>query len=303
MRNVRALALVATIILVITGVFLLDLKVLTHQSQPPDNSWVYQISNNAFGKFSQGCQDGALEVIFSHIGTKLMYFVEFGYRADGGNSPNTKLLSTRGWTGLLLDINNEDPTINLHRETITSSNVVAIFEKYNVPIEVDYVSIDIDSTDAWVFEALASSKFRPRVFTVEYNAHWEVPLAWTVSKNYSPIGSGHCEVYGASLQTLNIIGEDNGYFLVYVESSLDAFFIRKDLLPGFHPIPVSSWAHLTGVNLHGLCEGVKTKRWDHVIEWRTWRIMKSLEEAHRQAMLQKKRHNLGRNTAIMLCSK
>jgi hypothetical protein len=57
-------------------------------------------------------------------------------------------------------------------DCLSSANIVSLFEKYKVPLEADYVSIDIDSTDLWVFRAiLASKKFRPRVFSVEYNAN------------------------------------------------------------------------------------------------------------------------------------
>jgi hypothetical protein len=46
-------------------------------------------------------------------------------------------------------------------------NIVDIFKKHDVPREPDYVSIDIDSYDIWLFKALVSGGFRPRVLTVE----------------------------------------------------------------------------------------------------------------------------------------
>ena len=40
------------------------------------------------------------------------------------------------------------------------------FQKHNVPIELDYLSIDIDSADLWVMRSILSV-YRPRVITVE----------------------------------------------------------------------------------------------------------------------------------------
>ena len=47
-----------------------------------------------------------------------------------------------------------------------------LFRQHGVSIEVDYVSIDIDSFDLWVLRALLASEFRPRVLTVEYNSNF-----------------------------------------------------------------------------------------------------------------------------------
>lgn len=98
---------------------------------------------------------------------------ECGYDADdlaGGGGSNTHHLRAHyGWTGLLLDRGHANASINLHRELISSRNVLELFRKHGVPLEPDYVSIDIDSTDLWVLRALLASPVRPRVVSVEYN--------------------------------------------------------------------------------------------------------------------------------------
>ena len=48
-------------------------------------------------------------------------------------------------------------SINLHKELVYSHNIVALLEKYGVPKHLDYVSIDVDSTDIWLVEALLRS--------------------------------------------------------------------------------------------------------------------------------------------------
>ncbi len=50
------------------------------------------------------------------------------------------------------------PHYSLHMTlALSSANIVSLFEKYKVPFAADYVSIDIDSTDLWIFRAILAS--------------------------------------------------------------------------------------------------------------------------------------------------
>ena len=132
-------------------------------------------SRQGTGK-SQGGQDARLHQIFAAIGVLNRSYVEFGYQ--GRSTSNTFALWKDGWNGLLLDGNprwvskTDDSKSNLHRAKITSRSIVRLFRRHGVPLEVDYVSIDIDSYDLWVLRALLGSEYRPRVLTVEYNSNF-----------------------------------------------------------------------------------------------------------------------------------
>merc|ERR1711862_341127 len=60
-----------------------------------------------------------------------------------------------------------------YTRSFTPASIVSVFQKYGVPREPDYVSIDIDSYDLQVLLAL-TEVYRPRVLTVEYNAQWSL---------------------------------------------------------------------------------------------------------------------------------
>lgn len=93
---------------------------------------------------SQGQQDGIVRSVLAAIGETNRYYVEIGFNSfthHGGSGSNTFALHQRGWRGLLLDGVFENPDINLHKEFVTSLNVVELFKKYSVPMEPDYVSI------------------------------------------------------------------------------------------------------------------------------------------------------------------
>ncbi len=203
-------------------------------SKPTDGSdWPLLTSSKSkrFKDGSQGGQDGILEWIFKNIGTTNKYFIEFGFNTntwEGGTGPNCRILSQQqGWTGLLLDGSHENLSINLHRHYLYDHNIISIFRLYQVPLVPDYVSIDLDSIDIWIFKAIITSPFRPRVISVEYNCVY--PLLFSLTATKTNQFQGH-PLMGSSLLALNLVAEPAGYVLIATELCLDAFFVRKDLL-------------------------------------------------------------------------
>jgi hypothetical protein len=123
-------------------------------------------------KSQQGIQPYILEQIFNFVTPKHKFFVEFGFDAgsyERSMGANTVLMHRAGWQGLLMDRTSNNPKINLHRAKVTPENIVSLLELYNVPHDVDYISIDIDSVDAFVFYEILASAYSPSVVTVEYN--------------------------------------------------------------------------------------------------------------------------------------
>jgi len=156
---------------------------------------------------------------------------------------NTQLLHERGWHGLLFDGDHEAAQDNLHKEFITPENIVSLFEKYSVPEEPDYVSIDMDSCDLWVFLNL-TEHFRPRVFTIEYNSNYNFDESVT-NRCVNSAGERYVwnsdDMYGASLAAIQKAAEQRGYTMVYVESHLDAFLVRRDLVCKGKEVPFETF--------------------------------------------------------------
>lgn len=114
---------------------------------------------------------------------------------------------------------------------ITAENIAGLFREFKVPQEVDYVSIDIDSCDVYVFYALVSSEFRPRVLTVEYNSNFHYNDFTTRKCGPNVDSSWHNDnLYGASLEAVNLAARKKGYTPVYIAPDLDVFLVRDDLL-------------------------------------------------------------------------
>ena len=194
---------------------------------------------------SQGSQDGVLKALFEDLGNVNHEFVEFGFNSktyEGGSGANTLQLQRRGWHGLLMDGGYENVSIHLYRELLGPHGIVHLLQKHGVSKNVDYMSIDFDSFDLWVFRAVVQSAWRPRVLTVEYNPcfPFNSTLALQFPKEDSFWQPGD-KVWGASLGALDLIARENGYTMVYVVTGLDAFFVRNDVLAQREVKPLSSW--------------------------------------------------------------
>jgi len=187
---------------------------------------------------SQNGEDGILQAIFQAIGTTNRVFVEFG--CEDARECNAAYLLEQGWHGLLMDGGgiSRNPRAVVHKEFITAENINMLLQKYGMPEAFDFLSIDIDGNDYWVWKAMTC---RPRVVVVEYNASYPPPHRKTIvyDPNFRWTGTDY---FGASLRALKELGEQKGYTLVYCENTgANAFFIATAALPaGFVPKPLEA---------------------------------------------------------------
>jgi hypothetical protein len=119
--------------------------------------------------YSQNAEDGILLKLLESIGSTNKFYVEFG--VESGVECNTRVLrELLGFTGLLMDSENENIDINLKKEFITADNILSLFRKHKVPKSFDVLSVDIDMFDWWILlRILRDGMYRPRVIIVETN--------------------------------------------------------------------------------------------------------------------------------------
>lgn len=182
------------------------------------------------------------------------FCVEIGFNSNtllGGSGSNcANLICNHGWSYLLLDAVNENKQINLVKEVLTPSNVVETLEKYHVPLNPGYVSIDIDSIDLHIFREIAGF-FRPALISVEYNANFPLSAKVTAGPDWS-MWQGN-KAFGASLSALIEVGNEFDYELVWVVEPFDAFFISRDIFDGTLKkplLPMRYYRNKTLINVH-----------------------------------------------------
>lgn len=197
-----------------------------------------KLTDFAYNTYSQWGEDGIIEKIFNIIGTTSKIAVEFGAH-DGFYCSNTALLwSTQDWNGILIE---GDPNkVQRLRHNVApynclviqeyvgidnKNNLDALLKKHNVPINIDLISIDIDSNDYYVFESI---QLRPRVFIVEHNP--TLPATLDLYQPYDSTFSNHG--YGCSVAALDRIAKTKGYSLICITDT-NVFFVQNELFPLF----------------------------------------------------------------------
>jgi len=198
----------------------------------------YALTARRFRLRSQNEEDGILFALLERAGWGGQRFVEIGSGKSGGTAAS--LAHECGWAGLMIELSTA--SVDLARRKfagnrgvtvvsarITPDNVNTILADHGYRGEVDVLSIDIDSYDYWVFEALTETS--PRVLVLEYNALFgperrvTIPLAQSLES--TPKGYG-----GASLAALTMLAARKGYRLVTCENTgVNAFFLRDDVVP------------------------------------------------------------------------
>ncbi|MEN9405890.1 MAG: hypothetical protein RLZ12_174 [Bacillota bacterium] len=191
---------------------------------------------------SQFGEDGIIQEIFRRIGTTNRLCVEFGGYDGIAMSNTANLIMNHGWHGVFIEGSSKfcqqarsnyhklglEAKVSVYNNFITRENIAAIFKAAKIPKEFDFLSIDLDGNDYYVWQALAM--YRPRVLVIEYNASYPPPLKWIrpYDPNFAWDGSNN---YGASLNKFEELGKSMGYCLLGTEHmGCNAFFIRKDQL-------------------------------------------------------------------------
>jgi hypothetical protein len=119
---------------------------------------------------------------------------------------------------------------------VTPDNINTLLIDNGFAGEVDLFSLDIDSFDYWVFEAMTACS--PKVLVLEYNGYFGPDIAVTIPLGVSLEGAPR-GYHGASLAALSQLAERKGYRLLACDmTGINAFFLRNDIrpeLPGVTP--------------------------------------------------------------------
>lgn len=186
---------------------------------------------------SQSGEDGVIEKIFEVIGTANKWCVEFG--ASSGNKGNNtwRLIKEKGWSAVLLEAEralyhelcgyySDDKQVVCLNETVSDGGLHSldnILQKTNIPVEFDFVSVDIDGHDYHVWEAVVI--YRPRVVMIEINPGIPLNMDFIQPKDIKT----SC---GSSLSAINKLAQKKGYQLIFA-SGVNAIFVREDLYDKF----------------------------------------------------------------------
>lgn len=212
-----------------------------------------RLAGHEFKSFSQHGEDGIIEAIFDRIGTTNKEFVEFG--AGNGLENNSALLLVKGWKGLWIEGGKQNAEgiqakfaemiqsgrLRFLNAFIDAANIEGLLRRGGVPAEFDFLSVDIDGNDYWVWKQIEA--FKPRVVCIEYNGIFPPSTRWIMK--YNPTHAwGGSTYYNSSLKSLELLGARKGYKLVGCDlSGANAFFVREDLVGDRFAAPFTAENH------------------------------------------------------------
>lgn len=156
---------------------------------------------------------------------------------DGIRGSNTYALFLRGWRGVGFEGDERRARrlarayrnlegVEARRALVTPDNVVGLLREHAVPADFGVLSLDIDSYDYWVLDAVLGS-FRPRVVVTEINEKIPPPVRFRVG--YDPDFRLQHHFFGYSIASLEELCARHDYALLALEYN-NAFVAPRELL-------------------------------------------------------------------------
>lgn len=187
--------------------------------------------------FSNFDEERIIEQFFSKLAHEEYSRVAVDIGAgDGIKSSNTYALFQKGWRGLGVEGSRSRATRLAHayekfqgvaacHERVTPSNVVSLLGRYGIERDFGLLSLDIDSYDYFVLDALLA-EYRPRLVVTEINEKIPPPIRFVVK--YDPNFSLQHHFFGYSIASLEELCERHSYAIVTLEYN-NAFLAPREL--------------------------------------------------------------------------
>jgi hypothetical protein len=173
--------------------------------------------------FSQHGQDIIALSWLRKIGFSNKVAVEFGAK-NGVHFSNIRMFETLNWKLYQWDKNFQNEFVN--KEMISAENINEIFEKNEVPKQFDFLSIDIDSNDYWVWKAL---NYEANLVLIEYNPNFSIDKSVALKYDPNRIWENKNIAFSASFSAMVKLGKEKGYIPID-HLGHDILFIKRSLL-------------------------------------------------------------------------
>lgn len=211
-------------------------------ASPGNAEFISWLQSNEQSVYSQHGEDGVFEALLGKIPSVGNFIVEFG-AYDGICMSNSRYwIKEKGWSALLIEANprfysklydlyKDNSKVETVKSFVTTENINKLFQAAGVLKDFDILSIDIDSIDYYVWEALTG--FTPKIVIIEYNSTVLPDQKYVVEKDKAIEYSGTSRE-SASILSLYELGKSKGYQLVYAELfGGNLFFVHEQYMQYF----------------------------------------------------------------------
>ena len=208
----------------------------------PSNDWLDNLSeyvnregaSNKGPWYAENGEDGVIEYLFDHINDVNRFGIDIGAGGGKRGSNLRRIVDKNGWRSTELDKREYGGKWQHGRvkiESITKDNICKVLKKYNTRLDVDLLSIDIDSMDYYVLRAIFEGGYRPNVIILEYNPVFNYDEFYVRAYDES-YKKNRSSTYGASLAAYCYLLSLYDMELVYafgtdIEDANNAIFVHK----------------------------------------------------------------------------
>jgi hypothetical protein len=201
---------------------------------PKSPAWLSELESNVH---SQCGEDGVIQEVLHRLPDHDKWCVEFG-AWDGEYLSNTcNLIDKQDYSAVLIEgsaqrckdlrkrhgANPKVIGINQFVGFTPPNTLDDILSQTPIPVDFDFLSIDIDGNDYHVWKAV--SRYRPKVVCVEFN-----PTIPTEVRFVQPADPAVSQ--GSSVLSLVELGKEKGYEVVWI-GKVNALFVRSEYYPRF----------------------------------------------------------------------
>jgi len=182
--------------------------------------------------YSQNGEDGIIKEIFRRLEIDKGWFVEFG-AWDGKYISNTFHLLKQGWEGIdiesdpkryknLVETAKQFPKLHIMNKMVSTKgedSLDNLLSKYPISREFELLSIDVDSNDYQIWDAMKN--YKPKIVIVEVNSYMGPRR-----KHISILNAKYLS--GTSFASMVDLGKKKGYTPVCHTGNI--IFVRDDLV-------------------------------------------------------------------------
>ena len=188
-------------------------------------------------------------------------------------SLNAYTMVKKGWNVTFFDAEVGDAEARIVKAVLTEQNIAGHFRLAGVTVDADFVSVDVDSVDLWLFHGLLKGGYRPRVVAIEFNPNFAAGQLVTFQREWH--AWTRRSAFGASAGAVHKVATMFGYTVVQMPShekghdgkmpkyNMDMILVRSDLLTSCLESSIPTFAHLAR-NLpqrqHPPCDDEDAKR-------------------------------------------
>jgi hypothetical protein len=175
-----------------------------------------------------------LNTLHNKIKNPSNYIIDIGASTGVNSDPVYNFITNSKYNGLCVEGDNNKiyhlrnvTKFDICNEYVTPSNIINIFTKFNVPVNIDILKVDIDGYDLEVIRQILKV-YKPKIIIAEINEKIPPPILFEVlyKDNYNWDYS-HC--FGFSIKSGEYVMKKYGYNIIDIYELNNIICVNDEL--------------------------------------------------------------------------